>query len=95
MSREEVFSFASLQDRMTICRYLEVVRDGFQQGTINFSNKDNSLVLKPHGLIRFEIKAGLQDKEVTLNLAFRWEEQEEDKFSVNSFQKTPEADQDN
>jgi amphi-Trp domain-containing protein len=95
MSVEKVFSFASLQDRTTICRYLEVVRDGFQQGTINFSHKDKSLILKPHGLIRFEIKAGFQEKEVMLNLAFRWEEQEEDKFCADSFQETPGADQDN
>lgn len=94
MSTEKVFSFASLQDRKTICKYLEVLKEGFEQGTINFSYKDSNLILEPHGLIKLEIKAGLEDKEVRLNLGFRWEEKEDAKFKVNFFEKISGSDQD-
>ncbi len=93
MTREKKFVLESLQDRETICRYLEVLKDGFEQGTINFSYKNNNLTLEPHGLIKFRINAGLEDGEVELSLVFRWEEREYSRFKVNSSEENPRPDQ--
>jgi amphi-Trp domain-containing protein len=84
MNREKRFHLESLQDRKTICKYLEVLQDGFEQGIIKFSYKDNNLILEPHGLIKFKINAGLKTGEVELSLVFRWEEKEGSRFIVNS-----------
>lgn len=94
MSRNKKFLLESLQDRETICKYLEVLKDGFEQGTIKFSYKDNNLSLEPHGLINFKINAGLKNGEVELSLVFRWEEKEGSKFIVNSPELISDSDQD-
>jgi len=94
MSRNKKFLLESLQDRETICKYLEVLKVGFEQGTINFSYKDNSLSLEPHGLIKFKINAGLKNGEVELSLVFRWEEKEGSRFIVNSPESISVSDQD-
>lgn len=94
MTRQKKFALESLQDRETICKYLEVLKDGFEQGTINFSYKNNNLSLEPHGLIKFRINAGLEDGEVELSLVFRWEEKEGSRFKVDSSVETSSHDQD-
>ncbi len=74
MNKEKSFSLESIQDRETICKYLQVFKEGFEQGVINFAHKDTVFNLEPQGLIKLEIRAGLEGKEVMLNISFRWTE---------------------
>lgn len=79
MVNDKKIVMESLQDRESICKYLQVLKQGFEKGKINFSDHEKSIILEPHGLIKFEIKSKLKDGEVKLSLRFRWEEKEEDK----------------
>ncbi|WP_051617174.1 amphi-Trp domain-containing protein [Desulfonatronovibrio hydrogenovorans] len=83
MPREKKISLESLQDSESICKYLDALKDGFRNGTINFSHQDNKLTLHPHGLIKFEIKAKHKQGEVKLHLRFRWEEDNDQNFDIN------------
>ncbi|WP_291323653.1 amphi-Trp domain-containing protein [Desulfonatronospira sp.] len=76
MRREKRFFLESLQDRETICKYLDALKEGFQQGEIHFSSKEELLNLEPCGLIKFIIKARKKDGEITLDLSFKWAEDE-------------------
>ncbi len=76
MTREKKFSMETLQDRQTICKYLEALKDGFQNGRISLSNQDEILIVEPGGLIHFSIKARKKDDEIKLSINFRWEEQD-------------------
>ncbi|MCA1742690.1 MAG: amphi-Trp domain-containing protein [Desulfonatronovibrio sp.] len=79
MMEDKKIVMESLQDRESICKYLQVLKQGFEQGQINFSDHENKIMLEPHGLIKFEIKSKIKDGEVKLSLRFRWEEKEDDK----------------
>ena len=66
----------SLQDRQTICKYLEALKDGFQDGRISLSHQDETLILEPGGLIQLSIKARKKDEEIQLSINFRWTDQD-------------------
>ncbi|WP_291318917.1 amphi-Trp domain-containing protein [Desulfonatronospira sp.] len=72
MSEEKKFFLESLQDRETICKYLDALKEGFQQGRINLSSNEQTLDIVPSGLIKFTIKGKRKDGEIKLNLRFRW-----------------------
>lgn len=79
MVKDKKIVMESLQDRESICKYLQVLKQGFEQGEINFSDHEKSIILEPHGLIKLEIKSKIKDGEVKLSLRFRWEEKKDDK----------------
>ncbi|HDQ40020.1 MAG TPA: amphi-Trp domain-containing protein [Desulfonatronum sp.] len=74
---EEKFRHESLQDKESIGKYLDALRDGFVNGQLQFSWKDKRLVLEPRSLIKFDLEAGKKDGEVRMILRFRWEEPSE------------------
>lgn len=78
MLKDKKIVMESLQDRESICKYLHVLKQGFEQGQINFSDHEKKIMLEPHGLIKFEIKSKLKDGEAKLSLRFRWEEKKDD-----------------
>jgi len=76
MTEEKKFEMESLQDRETVCKYLEALKEGFIQGVINLSSNEENLSVVPGGLIKFTIKAKKKNGEVKLNLRFRWADME-------------------
>ncbi len=76
MSEEKKFFLESLQDRETICKYLDALKEGFQRGSINLSSNEETLSIEPRGLIKFIIKAGKKDGEIKLDLRFKWADDE-------------------
>jgi len=76
MTEEKKFEMESLQDRETVCNYLEALKEGFSQGVINLSSNEENMSVVPGGLIKFTIKARKKKGEVKLDLRFRWADME-------------------
>jgi len=77
MTEEKKFFLESLQDKETICKYLDALKEGFQQGSIHLSSNEQTLDIEPSGLIKFTIKGKKKDGEIKLNLRFRWTDEDD------------------
>ena len=66
------FKYESLQDRETITRYLEALREGFENGHLRLAWKDSVLELEPEGLIRLDVEAKQKDDQMKLNIKMSW-----------------------
>lgn len=68
------FRHESLQDRISIERYLEALNNGFTTGQLRFSNEDGEIVLKPQGLVNFEVRASRKQDRARLTIKFSWKD---------------------
>jgi len=68
------FRHESLQDRLSIERYLEALNNGFSTGQLTFSNEDGEIVLKPQGLVNFEVRASRKEDRARLTIKFSWKD---------------------
>ena len=76
MNEEKKFFMESLQDRKTICKYLDALIEGFQKGNIKLSSKEQILDIEPSGLIKFTIKGKKKNGEIKLDLRFKWADED-------------------
>jgi amphi-Trp domain-containing protein len=76
MSKEKDSDFRheSLQDRISIEQYLEALTSGFSTGQLKFTNEDGEIVLKPRGLVNFELRASRRQDRSRLTLKFSWKD---------------------
>lgn len=74
MASRERFKHESLQDNQSIVKYLEALGQGFAGGEITFTSDNESLALKPQGLINMEVECRRKSGEIKLSLKFRWAE---------------------
>lgn len=72
--KDRDFRHESLQDRISIEQYLEALNNGFSSGQLRFSNEDGEIVLKPRGLVNFEVRASQRHDRVRLTLKFSWKD---------------------
>lgn len=66
------FKHESLQDRETIVRYLNAIKDGFVKGRISLGSKEKKIVLEPRGLLDLEIRAKRKNNRVKISLKVSW-----------------------
>jgi len=71
---DEEFKHESLQDRETIVKYLTALGEGFKDGKILLGSKKKSIVFKPQGLLKLEVKARQKSDRVRLTLKFSWKD---------------------
>jgi amphi-Trp domain-containing protein len=74
--KESDFRHESLQDSVSIEKYLEALNGGFSSGQLKFSNEDGEIVLKPNGLVNFEVRASRRNDRAKLTLKFSWKDGE-------------------
>ncbi len=74
MSSSEFFKHESVQDHLSITRYLDALSDGFAGRQLVISTEDKRMVLTPQGIIQLEVEAKRKDSEIRLSLKFRWVE---------------------
>lgn len=68
------FEHESLQDPESIAKYLEAIEQGFRSGRLLFCSGDRELVLKPHGLLAFAVKAKRRNGRVRITLEVDWKD---------------------
>ncbi len=66
------FKYESLQDRETIVKYLNALKDGFIKGKISLGNKEKKIVLEPKGLLSLEVRAKKKNDRVKIALKVSW-----------------------
>jgi amphi-Trp domain-containing protein len=77
------FKFESMQDTVSIGQYLNSLCEGFSRQHLVLRSEENTFVVKPYGLLKFEIKARKKSDRVKLKLEISWKDgiEEEDESS--------------
>ncbi len=78
MSQDDKFEFESVQDYQTILKYLQALREGFEQGRIVLNSDGAEICMHPGGFMKFEVavkKKGLENK---LAIKVSWKDKTED-----------------
>jgi amphi-Trp domain-containing protein len=70
----EDFKYESLQDRNSIAKYLDALKEGFTGGRIMLGSKEKQIVFEPSGLLRLEVKARRKSDKVKISLKCTWRE---------------------
>lgn len=78
MVKKKEFDHESLQDRDSLAQYLQIVTQGFQDGRLSVSSRDEDIALEPRGLIRFELRASQRSDRGRLTLRFTWKPNKEE-----------------
>lgn len=70
------FRHESLQDTKTIKGVLKALTDGLASGKLSFSDADDSIELKPEGLMKLKITATQEDSMNRINIRISWQSEE-------------------
>jgi amphi-Trp domain-containing protein len=70
------FRHESLQDAKTIKGILKAFTDGLASGKLGFSDDDDSIELKPGGLMNLKITASQEDSMNRVNIRITWQSKE-------------------
>ncbi|MEZ5993882.1 MAG: amphi-Trp domain-containing protein [Planctomycetota bacterium] len=77
------FTHEALIDTPAVSAYLRALADGFEHETLRFSDKKGEMVLRPHGLVNFEVQSVRDGDRVQLSVRFDWKEQDSSSDSRN------------
>lgn len=69
---EREFEHESLQDRVTIARYLKAIEEGFVNGSLSLHSKEGDILLEPQGLIGLTVKASRRRGRMQLSVQASW-----------------------
>lgn len=83
MSKGE-FKHESVEDRESIVKYLNALRDSFVSGTIHFGAQDKSIVLEPSKVIEMSVKAKRKSDRSRLSLSLEWKDEVQPKLEQSS-----------
>jgi amphi-Trp domain-containing protein len=76
MGREERdFYHESMQDGDSIAAYLRALTQGVAQGRIQLTDGGGQIVLRPSGLVRFQVEATKKRNRVKMTLRLEWSEE--------------------
>lgn len=78
MATEEKFNFDSLQDSVSIGRFLESLVEGFKKGQINLSTDGENIDLNPNGLLNFTVKAKKKEEASKISIKISWKDTSQD-----------------
>ena len=71
---EGEFAHDSIQDSASIVEYLEALAQGFRNGRLLLCSGKKELILRPHGLLKLEVKAKRKGGGSKLSLRIGWKE---------------------
>jgi amphi-Trp domain-containing protein len=69
------FKYESLQDRQSIAKYLDALKEGFSSGKIALGSREKQIVFEPSGLLKLEVKARRKNEKVKISLKCSWNEE--------------------
>jgi amphi-Trp domain-containing protein len=74
MASTKQFEYESYEDNETVQRYLASILDGFKNGRINLNSDEETISLKPNGLIQFRVKVQTKARANKLSIKMQWKE---------------------
>jgi amphi-Trp domain-containing protein len=66
------FRHDSLQNRDSIRTILKALTDGLAEGKITFSDEDDSISMKPEGLLNLKLTASQEENRNRINIRISW-----------------------
>lgn len=83
------FRHDSLQDSQSIQGILKSISNGLAKGKITFTDEDDSIVMKPDGLLDLKVTATQESNKNRINIRISWQtdddnEKKKKKLSVSS-----------
>ena len=66
------FIFESIQDKESIIKYLNAIKDGFTNGTITLADKEKKIDLIPNDEIKLKIKSYKKKNQVKMQFKLDW-----------------------
>ncbi|QTA83563.1 Amphi-Trp domain-containing protein [Desulfonema limicola] len=87
MTKKEEFEYNSIQDNLSIGKYLNAMIEGFEKNKVSFKSDNNEIILSPNDLIEFSIKAKRKGNKNKISLKFFWKDvnersQPDDDFEI-------------
>lgn len=76
---DDEFKHESIQDTELIIKYLNALKEGFENGKLIFGTKQKKFILEPNGLLRLGISAKRKGRKVKIALKASWTEGKEGK----------------
>ncbi len=70
------FRHGSLQNRDSIQNILKALTDGIAKGKVTFSDENDSISMKPEGLLNLKLTASQEDNRNRISLRISWEERD-------------------
>lgn len=67
------FRHDSLQDRQSIQGILKAISNGLAKGKITFTDEDDSIVMKPDGLLDLKVTATQESNKNRFNIRVSWQ----------------------
>lgn len=77
------FLHESLQDVKSIVAYLDAIREGFLNGTLNLRDDAGDIALHPSGLVRLQIDSTRKRDRVKLAVRLAWKEDSQGESTGN------------
>ncbi|MBU4525869.1 MAG: amphi-Trp domain-containing protein [Desulfomicrobium sp.] len=78
MSQDGKFEFESVQDCLTIQKYLEALQEGFLQGRIVLNSDGSEICLNPGGFMKFEVSVKKKGAENKLVIKVSWKDKRDE-----------------
>ena len=79
LKRKSNFRHDSLQDKQSIQAILKAISNGLAKGKITFSDEDDSIVMKPEGLLDLKITATQEPAKNRISIRIAWRNKEDAK----------------
>ncbi|MER2491012.1 amphi-Trp domain-containing protein [Catenovulum sediminis] len=68
------FHYASLHDTNSLIEILESITEGLKTGTLEFSDEESKIQLKPEGLMQLKLSASKDNNKNKFNLKVSWQQ---------------------
>jgi amphi-Trp domain-containing protein len=78
MSQDDKFEFESVQDCQTIQKYLQALREGFEQGRIVLNSDGAEICMHPGGFMKFEVAVKKKGWRTSWPSRVSWKDKTED-----------------
>ncbi len=77
--RKSTFRHDSLQDSQSIQDILKSISNGLAKGKLTFTDEDDSIVMKPDGLLDLKVTATQESNKNRINIRISWQKDDDDK----------------
>ncbi|NCD26976.1 MAG: amphi-Trp domain-containing protein [Deltaproteobacteria bacterium] len=84
MAQDDKFEFESVQDCQTIQKYLQALREGFEQSRIVVNSDGSEICMHPSGFMKFEVAVKKKGQENKLAIKVSWKDKTEDAPTAGS-----------
>ncbi|MDR1083844.1 MAG: amphi-Trp domain-containing protein [Deltaproteobacteria bacterium] len=68
------FTYKFVTDPLDVARYLEALKQGFENGELRLSEQNNQITLKPAEILELTVDLGRRKGRINLSVAMSWAE---------------------